>query len=392
MDPSVMEWVGIILRWGHVIVSMVWVGTSFYLLTWENKFNRSTGLREDVAGNFWTIQGGDFYYVEKIKNAPERVPEPLHWFKYEAYFTWLSGFLLMCVFYYAQAPLMLVAPGYPVQSAWQAVALSCGSLAAAFMVYSLYSTTRMARNLSLSAVAGLIYVALLATFYLHLLPVRAAVLHVGVALGTVMSANVYFFIIPWHKKLVHAIEHKQPTGDIYLAHPGFRSRHNHYLTLPVLFLMLGSHAPGIFDGRLGWLVASLAVLAAGLFKHWHTCIQRKHSAARYLLAGLTVFGLAAVVSGVGPAMTIHCGTEVSRESVLQIVRDRCLSCHQTSVVGPAGPVVISLGSTSDLLSHDQQIMERVVNEKTMPPANASGMLDHERHLIGCWLTQNSPGG
>lgn len=383
LESLLYEWISLFLRWAHVIAALAWIGASFYLISWENKFNRVKNLRTGVEGDFWTIQGGDFYFVEKLKGAPAKIPDELHWFKYEAYLTWLSGFTLLTVFYYANASLMLLAPQSPLQTSTQAVAASVVSLILVWVLYALFCKTPLARNLRFSAVLGVVCISLLSWLYCYLFNGRAAFLHLGAAMATVMSANVFFSIIPWHKRLLKAIKNTESLDDIYSSHPGFRSRHNHYMTLPVLFLMLAAHAPFASNGPYNWLVASLMVVSAALFKHVHSGIQKKQPWGLYLAAGLVILGAAILVSAMEDTRQRHCGSAVTFSSLAEMIDRRCSACH----TGSSNESGVLLGTPAQIRAVGEQIITRVVLQKSMPVANASGMLDHERDMLACWLEQ-----
>jgi uncharacterized membrane protein len=390
MDAQIIEWLSLLFRWAHVVVALAWIGASFYLISWENKFNRTKDLKEGVEGDFWTIQGGDFYFIEKLKGAPTKVPEALHWFKYEAYLTWVSGFMLMCLIYYVNASVMLLDRASPLRTPYQAVAASMLSLTAVWLIYAFFSRTRAAKNLRLSAVIGILAVAGMALFYNYLFNSRAALIHLGAAMGTIMSANVFFVIIPWHRKYLDAIRTMQPLDAIHDSHPGFRSRHNHYLTLPVIFLMLMSHSPMMYSADQLWLVATLIVATGGFFKHFHTCIQKKHPSILHLVIGITLFAAAILMSQASPQRELSCAQTIPFSEVRNIVSNRCNACHdgQESVeTAPGFPSRISLETPDQLWQLQERISTRVVIEKTMPPTNATGMPDSEREILGCWLQQ-----
>ncbi|MBT5457238.1 MAG: hypothetical protein HOK82_11570, partial [Rhodospirillaceae bacterium] len=290
-----------------MVIGVMWIGASFYLISWENKFNRTTGLRDGVEGNFWTIQGGDFYYVEKLKEAPAELPAELHWFKYEAYLTWLSGFLLLCIVFYVDARAMLVNRNVTDIGPEAAIAIGIGSLLLCWLIYCAYARTRLARNLPASAVVGLLALAGLSYIFLQFFSQRAAFIHVGAVMGTIMSGNVFFVIIPWHKRLIDAIKNNRPLDALYAARPGYLSRHNHYMTLPVFLIMLGGHFPAVFDHPHSWAIITAIALSAGLIKHFHNLIQKKQPGIVFLLAAMAVFG-GAVFAAIWPAgnnMTCH---------------------------------------------------------------------------------------
>lgn len=383
LESLLYEWISLFLRWAHVIAALAWIGASFYLISWENKFNRVKNLRTGVEGDFWTIQGGDFYFVEKLKGAPVKIPDELHWFKYEAYLTWLSGFALLTIYYYANASQMMLAPQSPLQAPTQAIVASISSLVMVWLLYALYCRTPLARNLQFSALFGLVCICLLSWLYCYLFNGRAAFLHLGAAMATVMSANVFFSIIPWHKRLLKAMKDKSPLDGVYASHPGFRSRHNHYMTLPVLFLMLAAHAPFASNGPYNWLIATLLVVSAGLLKHFHSCLQKQQAWGVYLAAGLVVFGFAIVLSASEDTRQRHCGAPVAFSSLAEMIDRRCSACH----TGGNNESGVLLGTPAQVRAVGDRINARVVLQKSMPVANASGMLDHERDMLACWLEQ-----
>lgn len=383
-ETHAVEWVSMLLRWLHVIAGLAWIGASFYLISWENKFNRAKGLREGVEGDFWTIQGGDFYFIQKMKSVPRPLPEPLHWFKYEAYLTWLTGFSLMCLLYYARAESRLLDPDSPLSGPFSPVLFSIASLTLIWILYSLYCRTRWARMLGVSAVIGVLVTAFVAWGYNQIFSGHAAIIHLGVAMGTIMSANVFFSIIPWHKRLIAAARETQPLEETYRSHPGFRSRHNHYLTLPVLFLMLSAHAPLSFSGSMSWLAITLIVLALGLFKHFHTCIQRQTSSLPYLLAGLLIFAAGAALSVAGTGEQSICNEEVPTEQVNQLFFTHCSFCHNAN----AGQG-LNWSNPEELLAVAPEATERVLLQQSMPPGNMSNMTGAERQALACWLNRNS---
>jgi uncharacterized membrane protein len=387
-DLELYAWISMLLRWLHVVVAMAWIGASFYLISWENKFNRLKDLRPGVEGDFWTIQGGDFYFVEKLKTAPAKLPDELHWFKYESYLTWLSGFALMGVFYYTDATIMLLDQRSPLNTSGQAAGVSVLSLVVVWLLYALYCRTPWARKLGLSAIIGLASVAMLAVIYGYLFNGRAAIIHVGAAMGTIMSANVFFSIIPWHKQLVRAIEDQAPLEALYNSHPGFRSRHNHYMTLPVLFLMLSVHAPINFDGSLSWLVITLLVAALGFLKHFHTCIQKRKASVRHLLLGLLLLGVAVSISSLDAQPDNHCDGDIPITELETMVSNRCLSCHVARGGAETADQFLSKPGRDikgDLLAFRKQVLELAVARHTMPPSNVTGMTGPERKMLACWF-------
>jgi uncharacterized membrane protein len=262
----------VVLRTLHVVAGIAWIGASFYFIRLDLGLRAPAEPKEGVAGEYWGVHGGGFYHSQKYRVAPPRLPEHLHWFKWEAYTTWLSGFGLLLVLYWLDAETRLVDPGVADLSAWRAVALSAAGLALAWVAYD--TACRVLRDDRLVAAATAALVVLAAWGAGQLFAPRAAFLQVGAMLGTIMAANVFFTIIPAHWELVRAKEEgREPDPE-----PGLRAKqrsvHNNYLTLPVVFTMLAGHFPITYGRERGWLVllAIFATVAAirHFFNRWHT--------------------------------------------------------------------------------------------------------------------------
>lgn len=383
-----VSWLAVLAHWFHVIAGIMWIGASFYLISWENKFNRSKGLREGIEGNFWTIQGGDFYYVEKLKKAPARLPEELHWFKYEAYLTWLSGFVLLCLVFYLNAGAMMVDTSVADIRPGAAVAIGLGVLLLSWLLYRLYCRTSWARNFPLSAVVGLLCLAVLSYGLTSVFSQRAAFIHVGAIMGTLMSGNVFFVIIPWHKALIRAIEAKQPLDPLFARHPGFLSRHNHYMTLPVIFIMLSGHFPIAVDQPLAWLLLPAIAAFGGLLKHYHNMIQKRRPSLVYLLASLALLAVIVIATDRRSGGATSCAEAVSFDRVYDVVATRCVSCHSaapTDVGAATLPSGLHFDKPAQILAMKDRIMARAVIARTMPPGNRTGMTPAERQDLGCWI-------
>ena len=384
-----IEWLTGIVRWLHVVVGILWIGTSFHLFSWEYKFNRRTGLKPGVEGNLWMIQGGDFYYVEKLKNAPAKLPDELQWFKYEAYFTWLSGFFLLVLVYYIDAQSMLINPAAASIAPPLAIMVSLLSLPACWIVYQYYCKTRFADNLPLSAALGVIVVALLSYFLAKMFTGRAVFIHVGVLFGTIMSANVFFVIIPWHKSLVAAIKAGKPLKELYQSHPGIRSDHNHYLAWPVIFIMLSSHLPLAYNHANAWIVVTFCILATGFFKHAYSLKQEKRypGGIGYLAIGV-LFIISAVVFTRSIGDQDDCKAPVAFDQVEKIVNTRCISCHSstpTDAVWCSPPNDIVFDTPDEIYDMRDRILYRAVDSQTMPPVNKTHMRIEDRLQLGCWI-------
>jgi uncharacterized membrane protein len=263
-------WGNLLFRWLHVVAGIAWIGASFYFIALDNHLERPkdpADSRRGVAGESWEIHGGGFYRVEKFVVAPERLPEPLHWFKWEAYTTWLSGFALFIVVYYSHASSYLLDPSVAHLTAWEGIALSVGGLVLAWVVYDLLC--RMFAN-DETVLALLVFAFITASAWAswQLFAPRAAYLQVGAMIGTMMVGNVFFVIIPNHWKLVRAKERGEAPDPRWNAEGKTRSVHNNYLTLPVVFAMISNHFPFTYGHTNGWIVLVALMAIGALVRHY----------------------------------------------------------------------------------------------------------------------------
>jgi len=270
------DWGNILFRWLHVIAAMAWIGASFYFIALDNHLEPPRDpedARRGIGGEAWEIHGGGFYRVEKFRVAPDRLPEPLHWFKWEAYTTWLSGFALFVVVYYAHASSYLIDPSVADLEPWQAIGLSVAGLAVAWLVYDALCRV-FAEDEGVLAVLVLAFICASAWAASQLFAPRAAYLQVGAMIGTIMVGNVFFVIIPAHWKLVRAKEAGREPDPKWNRDGKTRSVHNNYLTLPVVFAMLSTHFPLLYGQQRAWIVL-VALLAIGaLVRHYFNLRHR----------------------------------------------------------------------------------------------------------------------
>jgi uncharacterized membrane protein len=371
------------LRLLHVVAGIAWIGASFYFVRLDLGL-RTPRERADadkgVAGEFWGVHGGGFYHSQKYRVAPRELPEPLHWFKWEAYTTWLSGFALLVVLYWLDADTRLVDPSVADLSESEAIGVSAGGLLVAWLVYDGLCRTVGARSdLALAGIlTGLVAVAAWGAG--ELLAARAAYLQVGAMLGTIMSANVLFVIIPAHRELVRAkLQGREPDATIGIRAKQ-RSVHNNYLTLPVVFTMLAGHMPIAFGHEDAWLVlvvvSALLALLRVFFNLWHTGVRA------WPILGAVAVGAVAVVVWLEPedAEPVP-GGAVGVAQVEAVIAQRCASCHS----GAAAPAGVRLESTEQIEARADEIERQAVDTRAMPPGNATGMTEQERELLAAWL-------
>ena len=388
MPSYEIQWLIMAVHWLHVIVVIPWIGASFYIISWENKFNRIENLRPNIEGDFWTMQGGDFYSVEKLRNPPRQLPERLHLFRYEAYLTWLSGFALMCLSFYLDPSSRMIDKRVAEISPPTSILISISSLVLCWVLYDLYCRTRLARRLRISAAIGLLALTGLSYLFTRIFGERAAFIQVGAVMGTIMSGNVFFAIIPWHKKVIRAIQKGEPVDLLYAQRPGFRSRHNHYMTFPILFVMLGGHFPAVFSHPHNWAVLTGVAFSAGLLKHYHNLVQRRQPGLGFLIAGIVVFVGVAYASSRATTHAVTCVERVSFAEPHRIISTHCVSCHSalpTERTMAAAPMGIQFDTPQQIVAHSERIFERAVMTRTMPLGNKSGMTLEDRRLLGCWI-------
>ncbi len=390
-EGHLMEWLNILIRLMHITFGIAWIGASFYFVFLENALNRTDNVRDELAGNLWAIHGGGFYYLEKFKVAPKTVPKSLHWFKYEAYFTWISGFSLLFVVYYFNAKAFLIDTNVLNISPIVAVSIGVGSFVFAWLVYHLLCKTPLVKKGGWFALAGLLIAVGFAFFYTHVFSARAAFIHFGAMLGTLMAGNVFFVIIPAQKAMVKAAKEGSPLNPDLGKFAGLRSLHNNYLTLPVLFVMVSNHFPSTFGSAYPWLILIIISVGTAGIKHWLNLREKGQLNVWVLPVSILILFAAAYMSA--PAIQdVDCKKEISFSTVNQIIQKRCVSCHSsrpTDDIFTAPPNGVVYDTPADIVKLKDKIMERVVITKTMPQNNKTNITQEERDLIGCWIRQGA---
>ncbi|HRH67796.1 MAG TPA: urate hydroxylase PuuD, partial [Bacteroidia bacterium] len=279
VGSHVMDWIHLVFRWAHVVLGISWIGASFYFIFLENSLNRTDNLRDELAGNLWAIHGGGFYYVEKYKIAPGELPKKLHWFKYEAYFTWLTGIILLLLVYYFNAKTFMVDPAVATISPATSILIGSGTLIFGWFIYDFLCRTPFIQKKKSFAVLGFLIVTAISFFLSQFLSGRAAFIHVGALIGTIMAGNVFFVIIPAQKAMVKAAKLGQPLNPELGKYAGLRSLHNNYMTLPVIFIMLSNHFPATFGNAFNWAVLAGLTLASVAVRHYINLHEKGQHAA-----------------------------------------------------------------------------------------------------------------
>jgi len=395
LDPYLTDWLDLAFRWFHVTAAIVWIGTSFYFVALDNHLLPPADERDrerGVGGETWEIHGGGFYRIEKFRVAPHTLPEPLHWFKWEAYWTWLSGFALFTVLYYLQPRTYLIDPSVAKLSDAEAIGASIGLLVAAWVVYDVLCRTVARRSETALAVCMLALVTGTAYGVTHLFAARAAYLQVGAMLGTIMVANVFFVIIPAHWELVRAKEAGREPDPAANARGKQRSVHNNYFTLPVLFAMLSNHFSFTYGHADSWAILVCLMVIGAWVRHYFNLRHRGRTLWWIpVTAALALAGIAVWLRPASTSVASH-AAPVPFAAARAIVAQRCAACHSAhpSMAGfSAPPKGISFDTPQEIQAKAQLILQQAVVQRTMPLGNLTHMTPAERDTLGAWIRQGA---
>ena len=391
LDPYATDWLNLLGRWLHVIAGIVWIGSSFYFIALDNHL-RPPEQEDDrdagVGGESWEIHGGGFYRVQKYRIAPPTLPEPLHWFKWEAYTTWLSGFALLIVLYYFHADTYLIDKDVADLSTWEAIAISIGLLAASWLVYDALCRVLGSRPLVLAATL-LALITLSAWGISHLFSGRATYLQVGAMIGTMMVGNVFFVIIPAHWELVRAKQAGREPDPAANERGKLRSVHNNYLTLPVVFTMISNHFPFTYGHSYSWLILVALLVIGAWIRHF---FNLRHAGRTVLAIPVTAaLAVALLAVLIRPQNESVAGTAaVPFARVAQVIDQRCTACHSlhpTKV--DEAPLGITMDTPGEIQRLAPGIQQQAVDSTAMPLGNVTGMTTAERRLLGRWIAQGA---
>ena len=387
-----MEFLGLLVRWLHVIAGIAWIGSSFYFIWLDNSLEApapgSDNAKKGVSGELWAVHGGGFYNPQKYAVAPASLPDTLHWFKWEAYTTWLSGTALLVLVYWMRAGTMMVDPSVAALSAGQAVGIGLASMVGAWLVYDGLCRSPVGKN---DTVLGAIVFGLLVLLAWGLGQAfggRAAFIHVGTSIGTIMVANVFFVIIPGQKKMVAAMRAGRLPDPIYGKRGKQRSVHNNYFTLPVLFIMISNHYASTYAHKHAWAVLVLISAAAVSIRHF---FNRRHKGAvewRYLAFGAGLLGVVAWWTAPRLLPLPKVDGPVTFDQVRAIVGQRCVTCHAPTptFAGIAQPPAgVVLHTAEAIGANAQRIYQQVVATRIMPLGNVTQLTDDERAIIAAWI-------
>ena len=400
IEIILLEWLEFAVRWVHIITAIAWIGSSFYFIALDLGLKKNSSLPYGVTGEEWQVHGGGFYNIQKYSIAPSNLPQDLIWFKWESYSTWLSGFFLLAIVYYGGADLYLIDTEIADINNFQAILISLGSILFGWIIYNTACKSPLGNNSNLLLLLLFFFLLFLSLFYTSIFSGRAAFLHLGAITATLMTANVFFIIIPNQKIVVSDLKAGRKPDPKFGIIAKQRSTHNNYLTLPVIFFMLSSHYPLAFASELNWAIAPLVFLLGVSIRHY---FNTYHATKKKLYwTWIITFIIFAVIIGLSSYKKNNLSlsenvidleriynleiTDLNNE-VHDIISARCTMCHAREPLWdgflhpPKGFVV---ENKEDIKRYARQVYVQSAISKAMPPNNISYMEDIERFTIQYW--------
>lgn len=406
-----LDWLSLFVRWFHVVAGVAWIGASFYFIWLDNNLRTPPQWKQDkgIKGDLWAIHGGGFYEVAKYAYGPEKMPQTLHWFKWEAYTTWLSGFALLIIVYYFGASAYLIDPSVNAMSPSSAIALGLGLIFGGLALYELACRSPLAKY---PVAFGIGLVALICTAsYLssQWFSGRGAYIHVGALIGTIMAGNVFFNIMPNQRKMVEAVANKQDIDPHWGASAKLRSVHNNYFTLPLLFIMISNHYPMTYQHHQNWLVLIAIMASAAWIRHFFNLRHVGKTKPSILVTGaaamlVITFWVSmpqikaenstadisdSAISDTSDTLSqTSTAAPITQQQVTAIINTHCVSCHSaapTDDIFKVAPMGVVLDTWEDIERFAPQIVRRASVTKDMPFLNKTGMTEEERTLLAKWF-------
>ncbi|MCD2174193.1 urate hydroxylase PuuD [Rhizobium sp. C4] len=395
------EWLAFAVRWLHVVTAIAWIGSSFYFIALDLGLKKAPDLPPGAYGEEWQVHGGGFYHIRKYLVAPASMPEHLTWFKWESYATWLSGFAMLAVVYYGGADLFLIDRHVLDVPQWQAILISLASLSVGWIIYDTLCKSPIGKNTW--GLMALLYVALVAMAwgYTQVFTGRAAFLHLGAFTATIMSANVFFIIIPNQKIVVADLIAGRTPDPKYGMIAKQRSLHNNYLTLPVIFFMLSNHYPLAFGTKYNWIIAALVFLMGVTIRHWFNTTHARKGKPTWtwavtVIIFIIIMWLSTVpkilgggendTSSIAPAFQRFAG-DPHFGAAKDVIGTRCMMCHTAEPVyeGIARPPKgVAFDSDAAIAAHAREIYLQAARSHAMPPGNITDITLDERKVLTAW--------
>ncbi|MGB2141739.1 MAG: urate hydroxylase PuuD [Candidatus Puniceispirillaceae bacterium] len=387
-------WSEMLVRWVHVIAGIAWIGSSFYFIALDLSLKPGKQLPSEAHGQAWQVHGGGFYNMVKYLVAPKQMPDELTWFKWEAYGTWISGIALMALVYYASAGLYMIDLEILDITELQAVTISIGGIILGWAIYDGLCRSPLGRNDVYLAVAGFVFLVILSYGYTQIFSARGAFMQMGVTIGTMMVANVLMVIIPGQKKVVVALKAGDAPDPVYGMRGKQRSLHNNYLTLPVIFVMIGGHYPAIFATSYSWVILGLVLIIGAVIRHFFNTKHQGKPAPYWTWAVAAVLSvLAMMLSYAGsPARAgVDAASYGNHDEIhiaaVELVIERCSACHAQEPLWEGlafAPKGIYLETEAEAVKLVDDIFWQAAASHAMPPGNVIWMEDEERALLAAW--------
>jgi uncharacterized membrane protein len=398
MEVDITAWLGMALRWLHIITGIAWIGSSFFFIWLDNSLKAPENKEDEeagVGGELWAVHGGGFYHKKKYQVAPSFMPDDLHWFKWEAYFTWISGFLLLALIYYAGAEIYLIDSSKMILEPWEAIVLSLGFIAGGWLFYDILCKSKAGQNTSLFWIIWYLALVVMSYVLFSIFNDRGAFIHIGAVVGSVMAFNVFMVIIPNQKKVVASLLAGEKPNPKLGKIAKQRSTHNNYMTLPVLLIMVSNHYPMMVGHDYNWLI--LAGLGAVAFpvRHFFNLKHKGITNYYYPAAGVAGFILIMLLASYQQhlkhtAFLAQNGNVplITDKQARAIIKERCVLCHSHNPRHEdfsVPPSDLSLDTMYDIKKNAELIYEQSVVNDIMPQGNETGMTDDERRALGVWL-------
>ena len=398
----IWEWLSFAARWLHVITAIAWIGSSFYFIALDLSLQKNPNLPKNVHGEEWQVHGGGFYHIQKYLVAPAELPTHLTWFKWESYATWVSGFALMCIVYYAGADLYLIDRNLWDVEPWVGILTSIGTIVISYLIYDLLCKSKLGQQPTLLMVLLYFILIFAAWGYTQIFTGRAAFLHLGAITATIMSCNVFMVIIPNQKVVVADLIANKTPDPKYGKIAKLRSTHNNYLTLPVIFLMLSNHYPLAFGTEYNWVIASLVFLMGVTIRHYFNSMHARSGKPTWTWAVTIIIFLIIMWLSTVPKIL---NTNISKipksserflesqefENIQDIILTRCSMCHaaEPGYMGiHTAPKNVLLETKEQIARYARDIYLQAGRSNAMPPANVSWMEKDERALLVKWYEES----
>ncbi len=397
----IWDWLAFAVRWLHVITAIAWIGSSFYFVALDLGLRKTPHLPKGAHGEEWQVHGGGFYHIQKYLVAPEQMPDHLIWFKWESYATWLSGAALLMIVYWVGAELYLIDANKVDLAVWQAVLISAASLTVGWIVYDYLCKSGLGEHPTVLMLLLFVLLVIMSWGYDQIFTGRAALLHLGAFTATIMTANVFFIIMPNQRIVVADLKAGRTPDPKYGKIAKLRSTHNNYLTLPVIFLMLSNHYPLAFGTEYNWLIASIIFLTGVTIRHYFNTMHATGKGPHWTWAvTVLLFILIAWLSTIpghdsyeeAEARTLtpyeqRFANAAGFEDAQDIVLGRCSMCHAREPVWEGmhwAPKGVYLETTSDITKHARDIYLQAGVSHAMPPANITDLPPEDRRKIMAW--------